>query len=222
MRALVAICVSLLSASSYAHTNINLLDLHLGGQRRVVEKRLRQKGCRKLSASRHNWYTDWNHRRTKRSKGKRSATAVYWCKDADWPEASLRELHFDGRRLHRVVIHLNYEAELRDPKTGSPFIPKYKEVRRVFEERLGPPDERREEMPKAFGSDQLRALEQRRGGFWSAWYGRKKGKIDVGLRLSGNPERPGELIFYIDARDRRIGQRILKRKARRIRPERGF
>lgn len=222
MRILLAVCLSLLSPPSFAHTNINLLDLHLGGQRRIVEKRLRKKGCRKLSAARHNWHTDWNHRRTKRPKGGRSATAVYWCKDADWPEASLRELHFDGRRLHRVVIHLNFDAEPRDAATGAPFIPKYKEIRQVFQERLGAPDERREEMPKAFGSDQLRALEQRRGGFWSAWYGRKKGKIDVGLRLSGNPERPGELIFYIDARDRRIGQRILKRKARRIRPERGF
>ena len=77
-------------------------------------------------------------------------------------------------------------------------------------------------MPKAFGSDQLRALEQRRGGFWSAWYDRKRGKIDVGLRLSGNSQRPGEMIFYIDARDRRIGKRILNRKARRIQPSKGF
>ena len=77
-------------------------------------------------------------------------------------------------------------------------------------------------MPKAFGTDQLRALEQRRGGFWSVWYGRKKGRIDVGMRLSGNPERPGEIIFYIDARDRRLGQRILKRRDRRIRPSKGF
>ena len=207
---------------SYAHTNLNLLDVHLGGQRSVVEKRLRKQGCKKLSPRRHNWMTDWNHQRVKRPRKGKSETAIYTCRDKDWPEAALRELHFEGRRLHRVVIHLNFEGQPRNPATGAPYISRYKEIRRVMQERLGKPDEVREEMPKAFGTDQLRALEQRRGGFWSVWYGRKKGRIDVGMRLSGNPERPGEIIFYIDARDRRLGQRILKRRDRRIRPSKGF
>jgi len=218
--ALVAFC--LIPTPGIAHTNLNLLDLHLGGQRRVVEKRLRKRGCKKLSHRRHNWMTDWNHRRVRRPKSRRASSQVYRCQDADWPEAALRELHFDGRRLHRVVIHLNYEGQTRDSATGAPYIPKYQEISEILQTRLGKPDERREEMPKAFGSDQLRALEQRRGGFWSAWYDRKRGKIDVGLRLSGNSQRPGEMIFYIDARDRRIGKRILNRKARRIRPSKGF
>jgi hypothetical protein len=205
-----------------AHTNLNLMEMHLGGQRRVVEKRLRRQGCRKLSPRRHGWMTDWHHRRVKRSRSRRAKTVVYRCQDADWPEAALRELHFDGRRLHRVVIHLNYEGKPRDPATGAPYIPTYKEIRRTLEERLGSPDELREEMPKNFGGDQLRALEQRRGGFWSVWYGRKKGRVDVGLRLSGNPSKPGELVFYLDARDRRIGERILKRRDRKIQPSRGF
>ena len=131
-----------------AHTNLNLMEMHLGGQRRVVEKRLRRQGCRKLSPRRHGWMTDWHHRRVKRSRSRRAKTVVYRCQDADWPEAALRELHFDGRRLHRVVIHLNYEGKPRDPATGAPYIPTYKEIRRTLEERLGPPDELREEMPK--------------------------------------------------------------------------
>ena len=211
-----------LPSASDAHTNLNLLDVHLGGQRRVVEKRLRKQGCKKLSPRRHTWITDWHHRRVKRARTRKSQAAVYWCRDKDWPEAALRELHFEGRRLHRVVIHLNFEGQARDPATGAPYIPRYKEIRRVMQERLGKPDEMREEMPKAFGTDQLRALEQRRGGFWSVWYARKKGRVDVGLRLSGNPERPGEMVFYIDARDRRLGKRILKRRDRRIRPTKGF
>ena len=200
-----------LPSISSAHTNLNLLDMHLGGQRRVVEKRLRKQGCTRLSARRHGWMTDWHHRRVKRPRARKARTVVYRCRDNDWPEAALRELHFEGRRLHRLVIHLNFEGQERNPATGAPYIPRYKEIRRLMQERLGEPDEVREEMPKAFGTDQLRALEQRRGGFWSVWYARKKGRIDVGLRLSGNPERPGEMIFYIDARDRRLGKRILKR-----------
>ena len=209
-------------ASASAHSNLNLLDLHLGGHRRVIEKRLRKQGCKKLSQKRYPWMTDWGHRRVKRPRGKKADTAVYWCKDKDWPEAALRELHFDRKRLHRIVIHFDYSAQPRVPATGGPFIPKYKEIRRLMQERLGPPDERREEMPKAFGTDFLRALEQRRGGFWSVWHDRKKGRVDIGLRLSGNPDRPGEVIFYLDARDRRLGKRILKRRDNRIRPSGGF
>ena len=74
-----------------AHTNLNLMEMHLGGQRRVVEKRLRRQGCRKLSPRRHGWMTDWHHRRVKRSRSRRAKTVVYRCQDADWPEAALRE-----------------------------------------------------------------------------------------------------------------------------------
>ena len=48
-----------------------------------------------------------------------------------------------------MVIHLNYEGKPRDPATGAPYIPTYKEIRRTLEERLGPLT-RREEMPKNF------------------------------------------------------------------------
>ena len=215
-RLLVAGLALLLASPASAHYGVSFLDAHLGGMEKVVKKRMRKTGCVPLSHKRHPWQTDWNHRRVPRPK--RGGAMIYRCQDKDWPEASLRELHFDGKRLHRVVVHFELAAEKRDPATGAPFIPKYRELRAALEGRLGKPDEVREEMPRNFGTDQLRALEQRRGGFWAVWYNRLRKRIDLGIRLSGNPERPGEVLFYVDARDRRTGKKILKRRTTRIQP----
>jgi hypothetical protein len=219
MRIVGLCCGLLLALPAEAHRNVNLLDHHLGATRARTLRSLRKVGCKILKAKERGFAIGFSHRTLPVAHFGKDLLIVR-CKDADWPSASLRELHFDRNRLFRVVVHIDPQGE-PDPRTGAPWTTEYRVLKKHLVEHFGAPDVRREALPDVFERAKTEALRKRRGGFWNAWVRRMGERVDVGLRLSGDRQYPGQIRFYMDLRDRKLTRRMAKRSDRRIRPNFG-
>ncbi|HBU46927.1 MAG TPA: hypothetical protein DEB46_01330 [Myxococcales bacterium] len=207
----------LLSLRAEAHAGLDVMGVHLGQKKSTALRWARKKtGCRPLKRSLRSYYVAADHRVVNRSRRDRSV-AVMTCRDSNWRAAKVREYHFLRGRLARIVVHLDPGAG-ENRSAGEPWIPKYREVKALMTEVLGEPDEVVEHVPKSFEKDPVRALEQRRGGYWSRWADRARKRVDMGLRLSGDRSKPGRVLFYVDIRGRRQFKSHDKRRKRRLRP----
>jgi hypothetical protein len=219
MRPWALVASLLLAVPAHAHKNVNLLDHHLGATRARAMRTVRKLGCKVLKAKERGFAIDFAHRTLPVANfGKR--LVIVRCTDTDWPQAAVRELHFDRNRLFRVVVHIDPRGE-PDPRSGAPWTTEHKLLKAHLSEHLGDPDISREALPDAFAQAKTEALRKRRGGFWNAWFRRMGERIDIGLRLSGDRQYPEQIRFYVDLRDRKLTRRMAKRSSRRIRPNYG-
>lgn len=207
----------LMAAPAQAHAGLDVMGVHLGQKKRTALRWARKRtGCRPLNRKLRGFYVANDHSVVNRGRKDRSVT-VMSCRDKNWREAKIREYHFLRGRLARIVVHL--EPGLgRDRSAGEPWVPKYHEIKAVLTGVLGDPDEVVEHVPKSFASDPVRALEQRRGGYWSRWSERSRKRVDMGLRLSGDRKQPGRVLFYVDIRGRSQIKSQKKRRRNRLRP----
>ena len=209
--------VLLFATRSEAHGGLDVMGVHLGQKKSAALRWARKKtGCRPISRARRGYYIAADHSVISRSRRDRSV-AVMSCRDSNWRAAKIREFHFLRGRLARIVVHLE-PGSGEDRRAGEPWIPKYREIKGVMTEMLGEPDEVVEHVPKSFEQDPVRALEQRRGGYWARWADRARKRVDMGLRLSGDRRKPGRVLLYIDIRGRSQYKSQDKRRKRRLRP----
>lgn len=214
----VVIVSMLLGGPAFAHGGIDVMDAHLGQKRRTALRLAKRKSrCKPMSRKQRAYYVGEDHSLITRSAKSKSRVSVLVCRDRVWREARIREYHFSRGRLARVVLHID-PGTAGDRRAGEPWIPKYKELKALLSGAVGDPDEVREHVPKSFADDPVRALEQRRGGYWARWAERVRGRVDMGLRLSGDRQKPGEILFYVDIRGRSQLRSDSRRRKRKIRP----
>jgi len=216
-RLIVLFAAVLLSPRAEAHAGLDVMGVHLGQKKSTALRWARKRtGCKPLRRRYRSFYVGADHGTVARGARDRTVS-VMSCRDKNWKEAKIREYHFSRGRLSRIVVHLD-PGLASDRSAGEPWVPKYHEIKAVLSGILGEPDEVVEHVPKSFQHDPVRALEQRRGGYWSRWSERARKRVDMGLRLSGDRQRPGRVLFYVDIRGRSQIAAQKNRRRKRLRP----